>query len=78
MVLETHLSSDISTDPLVTSIAEELTNIINTINNYRTDWYNILTNLLKIKNIVEESENPQVKHDYMRHNQLGAVKLETR
>ncbi|KAL1457717.1 hypothetical protein WDU94_007914 [Cyamophila willieti] len=53
------LSSDISTNLLVASIAEELTNTIKGIDINKTDRNKILTNLLEINSIVEKSKSSQ-------------------
>ncbi|KAI5742996.1 hypothetical protein M8J77_013451 [Diaphorina citri] len=59
MVIQNHLSSDISTNLLVASIAEELTNTIKDIDINKSDRNKILDNLLEINKIVEQSKSQQ-------------------
>lgn len=61
MVIQNHLSSDISTNLLVASIAEELTNTIKDIDINKSDRNKILDNLLEINKIVEQSKSQQVR-----------------
>lgn len=60
MATRNHLSSDISTNLMVATIAEDLTGTIRRINIDKADRSKILGNLLEINKIVEESKSRQV------------------